>query len=305
MGQKHQIGGQAVIEGIMMRGPKSLAVAVRRADGRIATKISALSSWGDRWSVFKLPFFRGLAALVEALSLGVKTLLYSANESGAEEEEISEREMGLTVAVAFLIAVGLFMVLPVYLTRFLQTAIPHNAALNGIEFAIRMSLFVLYIVVISRADDVKRLFAYHGAEHKAVHAYEAGLDLTPENVQKQSTLHPRCGTSFILIVFMVSMLFFVWIGYDNFLIRVLSRLLLLPLIAGVSYEIVRLAGKSRSSLLRVFCLPGLALQKLTTREPDQGQIEVAVEALQAVLRKESPARETDHPPKEEGSVHHA
>ncbi len=283
MAKPLQIGGQAVIEGVMMRGPGQYTVAVRTPDGMITTKKTALTTWGDRWPVFKLPIFRGLAALVESMSLGISTLVYSANQAGEEEEQLSRGEMNLTILVALVIGTLLFIITPVYLTRFLRTAIPSNFLLNVIEFSIRISFFILYVYLVSRMEDIQRVFAYHGAEHKAVHAYEAGLDLTVENVRKQSTLHPRCGTSFILIVFMVSMFFFVWIGWQSFLWRIVSRLLLLPIIAGVSYEIIRAAGRSRFFLLQWFCRPGMLLQKLTTREPDDGQIEVAIRALEGVI----------------------
>jgi uncharacterized protein YqhQ len=283
MAKPMQIGGQAVIEGVMMRGPGQYVAAVRTPDGAITTKRTDLKTWGDRWPLFKLPIFRGLAALVESMSLGISTLVYSANQAGEEEEQLSQGEMNMTILVALVIGTGLFIIAPVYLTRFMRAAIPSNLLLNIVEFSIRISFFILYVYLVSRMEDIQRVFAYHGAEHKAVHAYEAGLDLTVENVRKQSTLHPRCGTSFILIVFMVSMLFFVWIGWDSFFWRILSRLLLLPVIAGVSYEIIRAAGKSRFFLLQMFCKPGMMLQKLTTREPDDGQIEVAIRALEGVI----------------------
>jgi uncharacterized protein YqhQ len=283
-----QIGGQAVIEGVMMRGKRSMVVAVRTPKGTIVTQTSALSSWGDRWPVFKLPLFRGLAALADSLTIGISTLVYSANQASEEDEQLTAREMSLTVVGAVCIATLLFIVTPVLLTRFLRTLVPNNILLNVIEFSIRMAFFVGYVALISRLEDVQRIFAYHGAEHKTVHAYEAGLDLTVDNIRPMPTEHPRCGTSFIIIVFMVSMLFFVWIGYQNFLLRVLSRIVLLPIIAGVSYEIIRLAGKSKSPVLRAFCAPGMLLQRLTTKEPDDKQIQVAVSALEGVLKMEAP-----------------
>ncbi len=281
-----QIGGQAVIEGVMMRGPKEYAVAVRTPDGRITTKRTVLKTWGDRWPIFKLPILRGLAALAESMTLGINTLMYSASQAGEEEAQLSRTEINLTILVALVIGTGLFMVAPVLLTRLLRERITHNVILNGIEFGIRIGFFILYIYLVSRMEDIQRVFSYHGAEHKAVHAYEAGLDLTVDNVRRQSTLHPRCGTSFILIVFMVSMFFFLWIGWENLLWRVLSRILLLPVIAGVSYEIIRASGRSRFFLLQLFCKPGMMLQRLTTREPDDSQIEVAIQALKSVLAME-------------------
>lgn len=287
MEKKFPIGGQAVIEGVMMRGRKRIAVAVRTPASELIVRKQPLAAWSDRWPAFKLPLLRGLAALVESMALGLQTLVYSASMAGEEEEKLSSTEMGMTIAVSLAAGILLFIVAPAVLTRYLRTAIPNNIVLNIIEFAIRIAFFVGYILAISRMKEVERLFEYHGAEHKAVHAYETGLPLTLENVRPQSTLHPRCGTSFLLVVFIVSMFFFAFLGWSSILLRVLSRVALMPLIAGVSYEIIRIAGRNKSKLLQVLVYPGMLLQKLTTREPDEQQLAVAIAALQGVLEEET------------------
>jgi uncharacterized protein YqhQ len=285
--KKLPIGGQAVIEGVMMRGRKRVAVAVRAPDGTVIVQNQPLAVWSDRWPLFRLPLLRGLAALVESLTLGLRSLIYSANMAGEEAEKLDSTEMGLTIAVSLAAGTLLFIVAPAVLARYLRAFVPNDILLNVIEFAIRISFFIGYILAISRMQEIGRLFEYHGAEHKAVHAYEAGLPLTVENVQPQSTLHPRCGTSFLLIVFSVSMFFFAFLGWSNLLLRILSRIALMPLIAGVSYEIIRIAGRNKSALVRAVVYPGMLLQKLTTREPDAAQMAVAIAALQGVLEKET------------------
>jgi len=285
--KKFPIGGQAVIEGVMMRGRSQIAIAVQTPEAGVVVQKQALATWGDRWSVFKLPLLRGLAAMVESMVLGLQSLVYSANMAGEEEEKLSSAEMGLTITVSLVAGILIFIAAPAVITRFLKPMIPYNIILNVIEFAIRITFFVGYILAISRMKEVQRLFEYHGAEHKTVHTYEAGLPLTVQNALEQSTLHPRCGTSFLLIVFIVSMFFFAFLGWSNILFRVLSRIALMPLIAGVSYEIIRVAGRNKSRLLSALVYPGLLLQKLTTREPDEEQLAVAIAALQGVLEKEA------------------
>lgn len=287
MEKKFPIGGQAVIEGVMMRGRSQIAIAVQTPEAGVVVQKQALATWGDRWSVFKLPLLRGLAAMVESMVLGLQSLVYSANMAGEEEEKLSSAEMGLTITVSLVAGILIFIAAPAVITRFLKPMIPYNIILNVIEFAIRITFFVGYILAISRMKEVQRLFEYHGAEHKTVHTYEAGLPLTVQNALEQSTLHPRCGTSFLLIVFIVSMFFFAFLGWSNILFRVLSRIALMPLIAGVSYEIIRVAGRNKSRLLSALVYPGLLLQKLTTREPDEEQLAVAIAALQGVLEKEA------------------
>ncbi len=287
MEKKFPIGGQAVLEGVMMRGKAAVGIAVRTPSGDIAVRRQALSSWGERWPVFKLPLLRGLASLLESMLLGMNSLMDSANLAGEEEEKLSNTEMGFTVALSLVVGTLLFIALPAVLTRYLKAVIENNIVLNALEFGIRIALFVGYILAISRLKEVQRLFQYHGAEHKAVSAYEAGLPLTIDNTRTQTTLHPRCGTSFILVVFTVSMFLFAFVPNTSLWYRVATRIALMPLVAGISYEIIRLAGRSHSPLVRLIVYPGMLMQKLTTREPDDRQQEVAIAALQLVLDKEA------------------
>jgi len=283
-------GGQAVIEGVMMRGKKNMAVAVRRTPAEIVLKTEGVSSLTDRFRVLKLPFIRGFVALVESLVTGIKTLTFSANqvvEGECEGETISPWEMGLSVAFALIAGTGLFFLLPVGLAHLLEAYAPGHFLQNLLEGLFRILIFLLYVIAISVMKDIQRVFQYHGAEHKTIHAYETGQELTVENVRPYSTLHPRCGTSFLLFVMVISILVFSLIGETNLQTRFLSRVLLLPVVAGVSYEFLKFTGKHQQlALIRLFSIPGLWLQKLTTREPDDSQIEVAICALQKVLEAE-------------------
>jgi uncharacterized protein YqhQ len=264
-------GGQAVIEGVMMRSKRHLSIAVRRPDGKISLRTERIKSLGDRLPFLRWPFFRGMLAMVEMMVVGVKALNHSANESlGEEEEEMTPLQMAISLALAWLPAVRESYIL-----------------FNLTDGVIKISLFVLYIACISLMTDVKRLFMYHGAEHAAVNCYEARLPLTPKNVLKHSPIHPRCGTSFILIVLMLSVLVYTFIPQSySFWAKLGLRILLLPALAGVSYELLRMAGKYRhSAIMRAISSPGMAMQRLTTRRFDGKQAEVAIKALQAVLKK--------------------
>jgi len=285
---KPYFGGQAVIEGVMMKGPKNWSLAVRTPSGDITSVDERVSSIGERWPILKKPPFRGMVVLVETLVLGIKTISLSANLSlGEEEEAITPREMVATLGLAFALVVGLFMVLPFYLTKTASTFIENRMLFALVEGLFRISIFVAYIGVISRLRDIQRVFQYHGAEHKVIHAYEAGEELTPENAAKYSTLHIRCGTAFMLIVMVIAIFSFSFLPTTDVFTRIAGKLVLLPIVAGVSYEVTRLAARhSKSRAMKAIMSPGLALQKLTTKEPDEEQLEVAIYALKRVLAAE-------------------
>ena len=284
---KFNIGGQAVIEGIMMRGPEDVAVAVRKADGSIDVDVHPVNSIQDRHPILKKPLIRGMVVLVESLVMGMKALSYSAQVSGEEDEEMDDKDMALTIVVSVLLAVGLFIAIPTWSMRFLQHWTTNAVTLNLAEGCLRMAIFLAYIAVISSMKDIQRVFQYHGAEHKTIFAYEAGLPLTVENVRKFPRLHPRCGTNFLMIVMCISIFVFAFLGWPNLLERILSRILLMPVVAGVSYEIIRFAGRHNDNpWIHKLILPGLLLQKLTTREPDDEMIEVAIASVKAVLPEE-------------------
>lgn len=277
-----QYGGQAVIEGVMMRGPHRLAVAVRRPAGDILVESQPFKSWAARHSLFKLPFFRGVVALIESLVLGIRYLSFSANLAlEEEEEELTPRDLILTVALALLGATAFFVLLPVAVVMFSQRFLPVYGQ-NILEGALRLGLFLAYVAAISRIKEIQRVFQYHGAEHKVINALEAGEELTIEKVRAYSTLHPRCGTSFLLLVLVLTIVFFSFLGKGGFLWRLASRIILLPVVAGVAYEIVKFSSRHMNlPLVRLVVAPGLWLQKLTTREPDDGMLEVALKALSA------------------------
>ena len=290
MSKKPTIGGQAVIEGVMMRGPGYLATAVRRPDGGIELKKEPFSSINERYPLLKLPFVRGTVALLESLVYGLQALSFSAQAAGEEEEQLSTKELVLTMLVSFVLAIGLFVVLPTFAAKYIHEAVTDPVWLNLLEGALRLILFFGYVAAISSMKDIQRVFQYHGAEHKTIYAYEAGEELTVENVRRHSTLHPRCGTNFLLIVMVVSILLFAFLGWPDLWLRITSRIVLLPVVAGIAYEIIRYAGRhvGEQALVSAFVLPGMWLQKLTTRQPDDSQIEVAIAALQAVLPEQEP-----------------
>ena len=287
--KKLSVGGQAVIEGVMMRGQDKIAVAVRQPDGEIAVDVRNVSSIRDKYPILKKPLLRGVVALFESLYEGMKALTYSAQVSGEEEEQLSNKEMVMTIATSVLLAVGLFIVLPTWSMRFMHSLTNDPMLLNLAEGIMRMLIFIGYIAAISSMNDIQRVFQYHGAEHKTIYTYEAGLPLQVENVRQFTTLHPRCGTNFLMIVMLISMFIFTFLGWPNLVERILSRVILMPVIAGVSYEIIRFAGAhADNACVHYAILPGLLLQKLTTRQPDDSQMEVAIASLKAVLPEDDP-----------------
>lgn len=281
---KLSYGGQALIEGVMMCGKSHIAMAVRKGDGTISCEIEDRKSISDRFKFLKWPFVRGTVSMIESLVLGFKALTYSANESAeSEEEELSTGEMAFSVILALVLGIGLFFLLPAGLAHITKSYVTSSVMQNLLEGVIRVAIFIGYIVAISRMSEIGRVFQYHGAEHKTIHAYEADKELIPANCQQFTTLHPRCGTSFLFIVMIISIFVFSIVGVENVWWRLLSRIVLLPVVAGISYELLRFTGKHiDNALVRALSWPGMALQKLTTREPDDEMLEVAIRALQEV-----------------------
>jgi len=292
------VGGQAVIEGVMMRSPKGYSVAVRRQDGTVRVMKDPLLAMGQKWKIFKAPIIRGVGVLGQALVLGIKALLFSAEEALAEESPNKEAKSDAPPAaplsswmIAGQLVLGLgfnillFILLPLVITRLLQTQIGFQSSLlfNGIDGFFRVLVFVTFLYSVSWMKDMNRVFQYHGAEHKTVYNFESRQELKVVNAQKFSTLHPRCGTSFLLVVMIVSILVFSIAHFDTFGGKLLSRIILLPLVAGISYEIIRYSAKHPNSILRVVTLPGLWLQKITTKPPDDHQVEIAIRALEEAL----------------------
>lgn len=295
------IGGQAVLEGVMMRGPKEIATAVRKSDGEIVIDKKPVTSITQRFKFLKLPIIRGVVNFIESMVVGVKCLMFSADlydiedDSGYEPskfekwlddkfgDKIKDIAIYAAVAMALVMGIGLFMLLPTVIVGFLKPLIPNSVLLNLAEGVVRMSIFLIYLALVSRMSDIQRVFEYHGAEHKTIAAYEHGEELTVENARKYTRLHPRCGTSFLLIVMVISIIFFSFLRWDNVFQRIIFRLLLLPIVAGVSYEIIKFAGRSQNKCVSLLTKPGLWLQKLTTREPDDSQLEVAIASLKAVI----------------------
>ena len=285
------IGGQAVIEGVMMRNGNDYAVAVRKPDQTIEVKKDQFIGLNARWHTKKIPIIRGVLSFIDSLVLGMSTLTYSASFFEDEEEAEKEKDkdgksdavfMGLTVALSVVIAVVLFMLTPFFISSLFGRVIKSPMALAVMEGLIRIAIFFIYIVAISQMKDIQRVFMYHGAEHKTINCIEHGAELTPENAAKYSRLHKRCGTSFLLIVMVVSIICFMFIRVDNMALKIVLRVILVPVIAGVSYEIIQWAGRSESCLVNIVSKPGLMLQKLTTREPDLEMLEVAIASIEAI-----------------------
>ncbi len=282
------IGGQAVIEGVLMRSKEKTAVAVRAESGRIVEKVWRISPLAARIRLFKFPIVRGVGVLYETLVIGFQALAFSANAAAGKDEKGSDvlgrREMFFSFAVAILLAVLLFVVAPLFLAK-LVVGSNRTFLFNLVDGVFRMLAFLAYLIFISLFKDVQRLFQYHGAEHMTIHAYEHHEPLLTAKIRKYPTMHPRCGTSFLLIVMLVSIVVFSLVNPGGFMSKFLSRLLLLPVIAGVSYELLRLGAKfEKFPLMKLIVVPGLLLQRITTKEPDNSQILVAVAALKAVLR---------------------
>ena len=282
--EKPLVGGQAVIEGVMMRGFGKVATAVREPNGNINVQVKNVHSIADRYKFLKLPFLRGSVNLIESLILGLRSLSFSAQAAGEDDEQLSDKELILTMIFAFAMAAVLFIAIPTFAAKFLHEITDDPLIFNLAEGFLRLAIFILYIAAISQTKDIQRVFQYHGAEHKTIFCYEADLPLTVENVKKFPRLHPRCGTAFLLIVMIVSIFVFAFLGWPDLWLRILSRILLLPVVAGISYEIIRFAGRSKNSLVRLAIMPGLWLQYLTTREPDDSMIEVAIKSLEAVQK---------------------
>ncbi len=281
-----QVGGQAVIEGVMMRCKEHLTIAVRCPNQEISLHKEILNPVANRWPILKLPVLRGVTAFIEMLFVGTRALTHSANLAlEEEEEELTPLQLTMTVAFALILGIGLFILLPTILMRFTQGIFLDSSPIfyNLGEGLLRLLILVGYVLAISRMPDVRRVFQYHGAEHKAVHCFEAGEELVVEKARQFSPLHPRCGTAFLLIVVFISIVFFSFFGWPNLFQRIILRLMLLPLVAGLAYEVIKVAGKSKNPLMKAVILPGLLLQKLTTKEPDDSQIEVALKALRSAL----------------------
>ena len=306
------IGGQAVMEGVMMKNQEKYAVAVLKPDQEIVVETSTYEGLIKNKKIRNMPILRGVFSFIESLVLGMKTLTFSASffeeeedeksgsrkaekRAGAKkpaptEEEQKKKEkrqenalMGGTVAISIVLAVAIFMVLPYYISVFFQRFITSQTLLALLEGVIRLTIFIGYVAAISLMPDIKRVYMYHGAEHKCINCIEQGMDLTVENVRKSSRLHKRCGTSFLLIVMLISIVFFLFIRVDNRILQLLLRLVSIPVIAGVSYEFIRLAGRSDHMLVNLFSKPGLLLQRITTREPDDSMIEVGIASVEAVF----------------------
>lgn len=280
------VGGQAVIEGVMMRDAHRTATAVRLPNGDIDVETRTVSSIRDRYPVLNLPLIRGSVIMVESLIIGMCALSFSAQAAGEEDEQMTKKEIAMTILFALVLASILFIVIPTGAAHLAAAYTDDPIVFNLIEGGIRLMVFLLYIWGISFMGGIRRVFQYHGAEHKTIHCYEAGEPLTVENVQKFPRLHPRCGTNFLLIVMVVAIVFHVFFGWPDFWLRILSRLAILPVVAGVSYEIIRFAGRSENHLVHILITPGLWLQYLTTRPPADEMVEVAIESLKAVLPAE-------------------
>ncbi|WP_317855403.1 DUF1385 domain-containing protein [Chakrabartyella piscis] len=306
--KKTNIGGQAVIEGVMMRGKKIYAMAVRNPEGEIVLETKEVGVLQHK-KLFRLPIFRGMAAFVDSLITGTKIMMRSAEIAGEDwaDEELSKTEQWIvdklgdkvndiliyiSVALSMVLGVGLFMLLPVWLGSFFKTFIP-VWALGVVEGLLRIVIFLVYLFLISRMKDIQRVFQYHGAEHKTISCFESGKELTVENVLPCTRLHKRCGTSFLLFVMVISMIVFFFVQTDSIWMRFASRIVLVPFVAGISYEVIRWAGNSESKIVEWISKPGLCLQKITTAEPDGAQIETAIAAMKGVLAVEPEENESE------------
>ncbi len=297
---KTSIGGQAVIEGVMMKGPKDIAVAVRKSNGEIVIDKKPVASILQKSKFLKLPIIRGIVSFVESMVIGVRTLMFSAELYDLEEEDPTYKPSKFdqwlekvfknkdaviytSVVIALVLSMALFVFLPATITKYTTEFISNSVLRSLIEGATRMIIFVLYIWLVSRSKDIQRVFEYHGAEHKTIACYEHGEELTVENVKKHCRLHPRCGTSFLIEVMIISVIVFSFLSWDSLPIRILSKLLLMPFVAGIAYELIKIAGRCDNKLIQIINKPGLWLQKITTKEPDDEQIEVAIRSILEVI----------------------
>ncbi len=274
-------GGQAVIEGVMIRSKKHMVICVRQPDGEILTKTEEIKSLSERYGVLKIPFLRGIVALFETLYLGVKGLYFSANVSLEEEgEKIEPKEMAVAFVLAMALAIFLFSITPFFLTTLFKFK---GLVFNVVEGLIRIAIFLLYLVAMTFVQEFRRVFQYHGAEHATINAYEAGVELNVANAKKYSRLHPRCGTSFLFIVLLISILLFSLMPTQDFATRLSYRIILIPVIASISYEILKISDRyKKSKIMKILTIPGLGIQHLTTRKPDEDMIAVALKAVQEV-----------------------
>lgn len=295
------IGGSAIMEGVMMRGPKEIASAVRKPDGEIVVDKRPISSLVTKYHVDKIPILRGVFAFFDSMICSMRALMWSAEffdieEDSAEEQskfdkwlteklgdKLKDYVIYFSVFISLIFSIGLFFILPNVVTGFARKVVDQKVVLTLIEGLIRIGIFLCYILLVSRMEEIKRVFQYHGAEHKTIFCYEAGLPLTVENARKMNRLHPRCGTSFLVFVMIISIIVFSFVSWNNIFVRIISRLLLLPVVAGISYEIIRWAGRSQNKVVCLISKPGMWLQKITTREPDDAQLEVAIASMSAVL----------------------
>ena len=294
---KQAVGGQALIEGVMMQSKEKRAIAVRKADGEIVIKKNKIKSWINDKNIDKIPFVRGSFILIENMIEGINSLNYSSEFFMDEEDEdkfdilikkifkhkANDVVLGIAMVFAILISIGMFVLTPTFIGGLFSKIISNKVILNLIEGIIRILILFTYIVIISKNKDIERTFQYHGAEHKAVYCYENNLELTIENARKFTTLHPRCGTNFLFIVMSTSIILFSFFGWPNPLARVIMRIVCIPVVAGISYEIIRFLGKYNNKLTKIVAYPGMMLQKFTTKEPDDSQLEVALAALKAVV----------------------
>lgn len=295
MGKKVSVGGQAVIEGIMMRGSNGVATAIRKSNGEIEVDLKKIKPLTQKNKVFSLPIIRGFITLIDSLIIGIKTLNYSASfieeldkESSKLDDWIEEKFkgkatdiiMGISFIVSMALSILIFFIIPTFVAnKFKIININNTISLNILEGIIRVSIFLIYILIISRMKDIKRVFEYHGAEHKTIFCYESNEELKPENAKHQGRLHPRCGTNFLFLVMIVSIILFSFTGWNSIWQRILYRIILLPVVSGITYEIIKWMGNNKNFCAKILAYPGLMLQKLTTREPDLKQLEVAIVSL--------------------------
>jgi uncharacterized protein YqhQ len=294
-GEETLVGGQAVIEGVMMRAPHSYCVAVRKPSGEVVTHEMPVPRMSEKYKIFKYPVLRGLGVLGQAMSLGIKALRFSANtalddgKSGQKTKEISSWGLAFNLIFSFAFFVFLYKLVPLYLVTSLEKwypALHGRIAFNAADGVIRLAIFLTFLFLVSRSKDIRRVFQYHGAEHKVVFNYESGKPVTVENAQSFTTFHPRCGTSFLLVVMVISMIIYTLVPYQSFGMKLLARIVLLPVITGLSYELIRFAAKRRGSILALMTAPGLWLQRITTQPPSNEQTEVAICALDHAMALE-------------------
>ena len=296
--KKQSVGGQALIEGVMMQSKDKRAMAVRKSDGEIVIKKNKIKSWINEKNIDKVPFIRGSFILIETMIEGVKSLNFSSDFFLDEEYDAFDRFMKkifkdkandvaiwFSIILSLILSLGLFILVPTFIGGVFSNIIKNNILLNLVEGLARISILFLYIVLVSKNKDIERVFQYHGAEHKSIYCYENDLELTVENARKFGRLHPRCGTNFLFIVMFTSIILFSFFGWPNPIVRIIIRIVFVPIVAGISYEIIKFLGKYNNKFTKIVAYPGMMLQKFTTKEPDDGQLEVALTALKAVINE--------------------